>query len=179
MFSHRFLREILILMKHWVSWPHAWGNTETGLWACVCVCECCSASSTSSLSLCIFVPWCCNSAICPSWESGAVCFVTWLPSLNLSPRPVYTKMSPIGTTRILALSCTGSNSILKWVHYDNIAPSVVLLLLKHNCNILHSICIYFLLKDAFLYWNDKTNQSKRNLCKLVLSKDSHRCSVIK
>lgn len=34
MFSHRFLREILILMKHWVSWLRAWGNTEARL--CVC-----------------------------------------------------------------------------------------------------------------------------------------------
>lgn len=51
----------------------------------VYVCVWCSASPSSSPSSCMFVPSCCSSAICPSWESGAECFVTWLPANTMFP----------------------------------------------------------------------------------------------
>lgn len=61
-----------------VSWPCAWGSAA-------CVWCCASAASSSSQSSWIFVPSCCNSAICPATESGAGCFVAWLPAISVFP----------------------------------------------------------------------------------------------
>lgn len=91
-YSHRFHTETLILMKHWVCWPHAYGNTET--WLCVCVCGVLPLPLPLHLRACL----CHRAAVLPSvLAENQVLNALWLgsqlipcsPTNSLSLRPLY------------------------------------------------------------------------------------------